>query len=108
METTNYDDETIAEKVKLDPQQVRQLRKNYEKWLCAKNLEISTEPQCITSGLPSQCLLSEMYVKRGKLEGAENMLLLGLHATGLHRFLEIISNDTKQNLRKMLEQQDLD
>lgn len=108
LETTNYNDETIAEKVKLDTQQVRQFRMNYEKWLCAKNLKITTEPQCIMSGLPSQCLPSDMYVKGGNLDGAENMLLLGLHATGLRRFLEIISNDTKQNLRKMLEQQDLD
>lgn len=108
LETTNYNDETIAEKVKLDTQQVRQFRMNYEKWLYAKNLKITTEPQCITNGLPSQCLPPDMYVKGGKLDGAENMLLLGLHATGLRRFLEIIPNDTKQNLRKMLEQQDLD
>lgn len=85
-ETSNYDDETIAEKVKLDIQKVRQFRKNYEKWLYAKNLEITTEPQYISDGLPSQCLLSDMYVKKGELDGAENMLMLGLHATGLRRF----------------------
>lgn len=46
-----------------------------------------------------------MYVKKGKLDGAENMLLLGLHATGLNRFLEIISDETKETLRKMLPEQ---
>ncbi|WP_255475360.1 MULTISPECIES: hypothetical protein [Bacillales] len=36
------------------------------------------------------------------------MLLLGLHATGLKRFLELISDDTRKTLRKMLTEQDLD
>lgn len=49
-----------------------------------------------------------MYVKKGKLDGAENMLMLGLHATGLRRFLEIISNDTKRNLKDMLEKEGSD
>ncbi|WP_108671806.1 hypothetical protein [Peribacillus acanthi] len=56
----------------------------------------------------SKCLLKDMYLKRGKLDGAENMLLLSLHAIGLRRFLEIISDDTKETLRGMLQEEDLD
>jgi len=54
----------------------------------------------------SKCLLKDMYLKKGKLDGAENMLLLGLHATGLKRFLELITDDTKETLRKMLQEED--
>ncbi|KGR89871.1 hypothetical protein CD30_14900 [Ureibacillus massiliensis 4400831 = CIP 108448 = CCUG 49529] len=56
----------------------------------------------------SLCLPKDMFLKKGKLDGAENMLLLGLHATGLKRFLELISDDTRKTLRKMLTEQDLD
>jgi hypothetical protein len=66
---------------------------------------ITLEQQYVTDELPSKCLPAEMYVKKGKLDGAENMLLLGLHATGLNRFLEIISDETKETLRKMLPEQ---
>ena len=108
LENTDYDDETIAEKVGLDIQKVCQFRRNYEKWLYAQKLEISTEPKIITSELPSHCLPSDMYVRNGKFDGVENMLMLSLHSIGLRRFLEIISNDTKQKLQKMLEEQGLD
>ncbi len=36
------------------------------------------------------------------------MLMLGLHAVGLKRFLELISDDTKVKLRKLLQEQDID
>jgi hypothetical protein len=106
LQEDKYNDEWISEKYGVPIYKVERFREDHKKWEFARNLEITAEPQYIIEGLPSKCLPSDMYVKKGKLDGAENMLLLGLHATGLKRFLEVISDDTKETLRKMLQEQD--
>ena len=100
-----YNDEWISEKYGVPIYKVERFREDHKKWEFARKLEITAEPQNVIDGLPSKCLPAEMYVKRGKLDGAENMLLLGLHATGLKRFLELITDDTKETLR-MLQEED--
>lgn len=108
IETTDYSDEQIFEKVRVPLYKIERFREDHKRWEFVKKLEIKEEPQYVEDEHPSQCLHSEMYVKRGKMNGTENMLLFGLYATGLKRFLEIISDETKETLRKMLNEQDLD
>lgn len=108
VETTNYDDEKISEKFGVPIYKVEQFREEHQKLEFAKTLEITAEPQRVEDGLPFQCLPKDMYVKWGKMDGARNMILLGLHAIGLKNFLEILSDDVKETLRKMLNEQDLD
>lgn len=108
LEEEKYTDEWISEKYGLPHYKVEQFREDHKKWEFAKQLEITEEPQLMEEDLVSKCLPKDMYLKKGRLDGAENMLLLGLHATGLKRFLEHISDETKDTLRKMLNEQDLD
>lgn len=101
-----WDDETIAENLNLDIEKVHRIRENHKKWEFAKQLEITEESAYLEDdNLVSKCLPKDMYQKRGKLDGAESMLMLGLHAVGLKRFLEAISDDTKEALRTMLKEQ---
>ncbi|MBB2481336.1 hypothetical protein H5P36_14185 [Bacillus sp. APMAM] len=104
----NWDDDKIAEILALDIGKVQRIREDHQRLKFAKQLDISEEPAYIEDELVSKCLLKNMYLKNGKLDGAENMLLLSLHSTGLKQFLEIISDETKESLRKMLNEQDLD
>ena len=108
LEEEKYTDEWISEKYGLPHYKVEQFREDHKKWEFAKQLEITEEPQLMEEDLVSKCLPKDMYFKKGRLDGAENMLLLGLHTTGLKRFLELISDETKDTLRKMLNEQDLD
>ncbi|MEI2364628.1 hypothetical protein [Niallia circulans] len=108
LETTNYDDEKISEKFGVPIYKIEQFREDHKKWQFAKQLEITEEPALLEDNVISMCLVKDMYQKNGRLDGAENMLLLGLHAVGLNRFLELISDDTREKLRKMLTEQDLD
>ncbi|MFT4413345.1 hypothetical protein ACLM5H_05750 [Fredinandcohnia humi] len=108
LETTDYDDERISERFGVPIYKVEQFREENKKLQFAKQLEITEEPALLEDDVISKCLLKDMYLKKGKLDGAENMLLLGLHATGLKRFLEVISDDTKEMLREMLQEEDLD
>lgn len=102
----NWDDDKIAEILALDIGKVQRIRKDHQRLELAKQLKITEEPAYLEDDLISKCLLKDMCLKKGKLDGAENMLLLGLHAIGLKRFLELISENTKDTLRKMLEEQD--
>lgn len=102
-----YDDK-IAQTLGLQIEEVHRIREEYQRLGFAKQLEITEEPAYIGEDLVSMCLPKDMYLKKGKLEGAENMLLLGLHASGLKRFLEVISDDTREKLRGMLQEEDLD
>ena len=106
LEEEKYTDEWISEKYGVALYKVERFREDHKKWEFAKTLEITEEPAYVED-LVSDCLPKDMYLKRGKLDGSENMLLLGLHATGLKRFLEIISDDTKETLRKLLNEQDI-
>jgi len=108
LETTNYDDEKISEKFGVPIYKIEQFREDDKKWQFAKQLEITEEPALLEDNVISMCLVKDMNQKNGRLDGAENMLLLGLHAVGLNRFLELISDDTREKLRKMLTEQDLD
>ncbi|MED3575844.1 hypothetical protein [Cytobacillus praedii] len=108
IETTDYCDEQIFERTGVPLYKIERFREDYKRWEFVKKLEITEEPQYVEDEHPSQCLHTEMYVKRGKMNGTENMLLFGLYATGLKRFLEIISDETKETLRKMLNEQYLD
>ena len=108
IEEGKYTDEWICEKYGVPLYKVVRFREDYKKWEFAKQLEITEEPSYLEDDLISKCLLKESFLKKGKLDGTENMLLLGLHATGLKRFLELISVDTREKLRKMLTEQDLD
>ena len=109
LETTNYDDERISERFGVPLYRVQKFREEHEKLEFAKQLEITEEPAYIEDDdFVSKCLPKNIYQKRGKLDGSENMLMLGLHAVGLKRFLELISDDTKVTLRKMLQEQDID
>lgn len=108
LETTDYDDEPISERFGVPIYKIEQFREDHKKWQFAKQLEITEEPAFLEDNVISLCLAKDMFLKKGKLDGAENMLLLGLHATGLKRFLELISDDTRKTLRKMLTEQDLD
>lgn len=104
----NWDNEMIAKTLGIDIEKVHRIRQDHQRLEFAKQLEITEEPAYIGEDLVSKCLLKDMYLKKGKLDGAENMLLLGLHAIGLKRFLELISEDTREKLRKMLNAQNLD
>lgn len=106
LEEDKYNDEWISEKYGVPIYKVELFREDYQKLEFAKQLEITEEPAYVEEDLVSECLPKDMYLKKGKLDGSENMLLLGLHATGLKRFLELISDDTKDTLRKMLQEQD--
>ena len=106
LEEDKYNDEWISEKYGVPIYKVEQFREDHKKWQFAKQLEITEEPALLDDDVISKCLLKDMYLKKGKLDGAENMLLLGLHATGLKRFLELITDDTKETLRKMLQEED--
>lgn len=108
VETTNYEDEKISEKFGVPIYKVQKLKEEYEKLEFAKTLEITEEPAYLEDDLISKCLLKDSFLKKGKLDGVENMLLFGLHATGLNRFLELISDDIREKLRKMLTEQDID
>lgn len=108
LEEGKYNNEWISEKYGVPIYKVERFREDHKKWEFVKKLEIAEEPGYVEDEHPSQCLHGEMYVKRGKMNGTENMLLLGLYATGLKQFLEIISDETKETLRKMLNEQDLD
>jgi hypothetical protein len=108
LEEDKYNNEWISEKYGVPICKVERFREDHKKWEFAKKLEITVEPAYVEDEHPSQCLHSEMYVKRGKMNGTDNMLLFGLYATGLKRFLEIISDETKETLRKMLNEQDID
>lgn len=108
LETTDYDDERISERFGVPIYKVEQFREDHKKWQFAKQLKITEEPALLEDDVVSLCLPKDMYLKKGKLDGAENMLLLGLHATGLQGFIELISVDTREMLRKMLNEQDLD
>ncbi|MFK5707505.1 hypothetical protein [Lysinibacillus boronitolerans] len=108
LEEERYSNEWISEKYGVPIYKVERFREYHKKWEFAKKLEITVEPAYVKDEHPSQCLHGEMYVKRGKMNGTENMLLFGLYATGLKRFLEIISDETKEILRKMLNEQDID
>jgi len=107
-EEDKYNDEWISGKYGVPIYKVERFREDHKKWEFAKQLEITEEPQLMEEDLVSKCLPKDMYFKKGRLDGAENMLLLGLHATGLKRFLEVILDETKETLRKMLNEQDLD
>ncbi|MCM3567570.1 hypothetical protein [Neobacillus mesonae] len=106
VETTNYDDERISEKFGVPIYKVQHFREEHQKLEFAKTLEITAEPQYIEDRLlPFQCLPQDMYVRWGKLDGARNMILLGLHAIGWNDFLELLSGDKKDILRKLLNEQ---
>ncbi|WP_071458430.1 hypothetical protein [Bacillus massilinigeriensis] len=107
LEEEKYSNEWISEKYGVPIYKVERFREDHKKWDFAKKLEITVEPAYVEDEHPSQCLHGEMYVKRGKMNGTENMLLFGLYATGLKRFLEIISDETKETLRKMLNEQNI-
>lgn len=106
LEEDKYNDEWISEKYGVPIYKVEQFREEHKKWEFAKKLEITEEPAYLEDNLISMCLLEDMNLKKGRLDGVENMLLLGLHAIGLHQFLKIISDDTKESLRTMLNGQD--
>ena len=108
LEEDKYNDKWISEKYGVPIYKVERFREDHKKWEFAKQLEITGEPAYIEEDLVSKCLPKDMYLKKGKLDGSEHMLLLGLHATGLQRFLELISDGTKETLRKMLQEEDLD
>ena len=108
LEEDKYNDEWISGKYGVPINKVERFREDHKKWEFAKQLEITAEPQLMEEDLASKCLPKDMYFKKGRLDGAENMLLLGLYATGLKRFLELISVETKETLRKMLNEQDTD
>ncbi|MEC1723095.1 hypothetical protein [Schinkia azotoformans] len=108
LEEDKYNDEWIFEKYGVPIYKVERFREDHKKWEFARKLEITAEPQLMEEDLVSQCLPKDMYLKKGRLDGAENMLILGLHAVGLKRFLELISDDTKETLRTMLNEQELD
>lgn len=106
LEEGKYTDEWISEKYGVPLYKVEQFREDHKKWEFAKQLEITEEPAYLEDNLISKCLLKDMYLKKGKLDGAENMLLLGLHAVGLERFLELVSIETKDKLKRILLEDD--
>ena len=106
LEVDKYNDEWISERYGVPIYKVEKFREDHKKWEFAKQLEITEEPAYLQDDLISKCLLKDMYLKKGKLDGAENMPLLGLHTTGLKRFLELISDDTKETLRRVLQEDD--
>lgn len=106
LETTDYDDEKISEKFGVPIYKIEQFREDHKKWQFAKQLEITEEPALLEDNVISMCLVKDMYLKNGRLDGAGNMLLLGLHATGLKRFLELISDDTREKLRGVLQEEE--
>ncbi|MEI2368001.1 hypothetical protein [Niallia circulans] len=108
LEEGKYADERISERTGVPLYKIERFREDHKRWEFVKTLEITEEPGYVEDEHPSQCLHGEMFVKRGKMNGTENMLLFGLYATGLKRFLEIISDETKDTLRKMIYQQGLD
>ena len=102
----NWDNDKITEILGLEIENVHRIREEHQRLEFAKQLEITEEPAFIKDDLVTKCLLKDMYLKKGSLDGAENMLLLGLHAVGLKRFLKLSSEDTRVKLRNMLQEQD--
>ncbi|WP_031537522.1 hypothetical protein [Bacillus sp. MB2021] len=108
MEEPKYNDEWISKKYGVPIHKVERFREDYQKLEFAKQLEIFEAPAFLEENLVSKCLPKDMHLRKGKLDGSEHMLLLGLHATGLQGLIELISDDTREMLRKMLNEQDLD
>lgn len=67
-------------------------------------LLISVDPQPITYNKVKQFLPEKIEVYSAKLHGAEEMLKLTLHGVGFKRFLELLSSDEKEILKRMLEE----
>jgi len=97
-----YSDEKISKMCEVPLHRVKEIREEYQTLEFAKTLEITAEPQYVDEDLTYKCLPKSMWVKWGYLDGGKNMLLLGLFATGLSEFLELLTVDVKETLRQML------